>query len=54
MTMSSDPRADPVTELTASAMQMHEWFSSLREAGFTGPEAIALMGEILRPRPAGS
>ncbi len=41
-----DPE-DPITQLAAAAVQLHELYSSYIEAGFSEPQAFDLVKTIL-------
>lgn len=41
---------DPISELAAAAVQMHELFAEYVKAGFTRAEALTLISELIRPR----
>lgn len=43
----SEETPEPFSKLAESAVQMHEWFGSLIEAGFTEEQALTLMAKIV-------
>jgi len=50
--MSSDDSStpvDPISELRAAAVQLHELHEEWLRAGFTADQAIYLVGQVIRP-----
>lgn len=45
--MSADSPQDPLTELAAGAVQLHELFLAQVEAGFTEPQAMQIVIAVL-------
>jgi hypothetical protein len=45
----TDEPESPFTQLAEGAIQLHEWYRSMREAGFTESEAVAIVVGVLRP-----
>ena len=43
------PDDNPFTALMESAIQLHEWYRSMRDAGFTESEAVAIIVGVMRP-----
>jgi hypothetical protein len=39
---------DPLTELAASAVQLHECFQAFQTAGFSEAQAMYLVGQMVR------
>lgn len=48
--MSPGPN-DPITDLAAMAVQLHELYESYLAAGFTEHQALYLVGRMVTPRP---
>jgi hypothetical protein len=46
--MSGDMPQDPMTDLAASATQLHELYQAYVDAGFNEQQAMRLVCEILR------
>jgi hypothetical protein len=45
---------DPLTELAKGAAQLHEFFASLVQAGFTEAQALYLTGRALSAQAGGT
>jgi hypothetical protein len=49
MNSQSEPPESPLSKLAQAAVQLHELYTSLQQAGFTKTEALELVKAHMRP-----